>query len=91
MDSIAQDHAILDERIEAELDALESAMPGLQARAGDVFALACAWAERHDAIIAATPAPARDTVEARLRRIGIRWGMMHGTRVTQSFPALPAE
>jgi hypothetical protein len=91
MDSIVQHHAPLDERLEAELEALESQMPALQARAGDLFALASAWAERHDAIIAATPAPVRAPVEARLRRIGIRWGMMHGARVTQPFPALPAE
>jgi hypothetical protein len=29
-------------------------------------------------------------VEARLRRIGIRWGMMPGARMTAQFPALPA-
>ena len=86
---VQQDHSGLDQRLDAELDALESAMPGLQARAGNLFELACAWAERHDAIVAATPAHALETVEARLRRIGIRWGMMDGPRMTQTFPALP--
>ncbi|MEF9977729.1 MAG: hypothetical protein RR969_10185 [Thermomonas sp.] len=89
MDSILQDHAITDERLEAELDALESDMPYLQARAGGLFALANAWAERHDAIVAATPADSLPPVEARLRRIGIRWGMMAGARMTAQFPALP--
>ena len=91
MDGIGQDHIHLDQRLEAELEALESEMPLLQARASNLFALASAWAERHDAIVAATPAPALETVEARLRRIGIRWGMMHGARVTQPFPALPPD
>ena len=39
----------------AALDALELEMPALQARAGNLFALANAWTERHDAILAATP------------------------------------
>jgi len=91
MDSMVRDHAIVDARLEAELDALESEMQGLQARAGNLFALANAWAERHDAIVAATPAGSLGTVEARLRRIGIRWGMMAGARVTGQFPALPPQ
>lgn len=88
MDSVAP-YASANDVIEAELDALESEMPSIQARAANVFMLAGAWAERHDAIVAATPANARSQVEARLRRIGIRWGMMHGARVTAQFPALP--
>ena len=86
-----QEDPAVDAQLEAELDALESDMPVLQARASNLFALAYAWAERHDAIVAATPAHALDTVAARLRRIGIRWGMMHGPRKTGSFPALPRE
>ena len=82
------DHDAVDARVEADLLALESEMPGLQARAGNLFALASAWAERHDAIIAATPVHAHDAVQARLRRIGIRWGMMPGARMTAQFPAL---
>ncbi len=91
MDSLEQGGFAVDARLEGELTALESDMPGLQLRAGNVFVLASAWAERHDAIVAATPARALDAVEARLRRIGIRWGMMHGARVTTQFPALPPE
>ena len=78
----------VDVQLEVELAALESDMPRLQARAGNVFVLASAWAERHDAILAATPAVSRDAVQARLRRIGIRWGMMPGVRMTAQFPAL---
>lgn len=76
--------------MDAELDALELDMPALQARARGLFALATAWAERHDAIIAATPAASLGVVEARLRRMGIRWGMVPGARMTGQIPALPA-
>jgi hypothetical protein len=69
---------------------LEQQMPDLQMRHGDVFALANAWAERHDAILAVTPQGERAGVEARLRRIGIRWGMVPGARVTTEFRALGA-
>ena len=69
---------------------LEAQMPDLQIRHGNVFALANAWAERHDAILAATPRGERAGVEARLRRIGIRWGMVPGARVTTEFRALGA-
>jgi hypothetical protein len=89
MDITAQGNFLLCSQLEADLQALESAMPSLQARAVNVFALASAWAERHDAIVAATPAGAMRVVEARLRRIGIRWGMMPGARMTAQFPALP--
>ena len=77
-----------DLQVDAELAALEADMPGLQARAGDVFALATAWAERHDAILAATPSASLDQVQAKLRRMGIRWGMMPGPRMTGQFPIL---
>ena len=90
MDSLVQDHSTVDAQLEDELAALESEKPGLQMRAGNVFVLASKWAERHDAIIAATPAASFDEVQARLRRIGIRWGMMPGARMTAQFPALPA-
>lgn len=82
-----QDYSV-DERLEAELDALESEMPRLQAQSANVFVLASAWAERHDAILAATPASSLEAVQARLRRIGIRWGMVAGPRMTSQFPAL---
>jgi len=95
MDSIAQNRpdpeSQLDSPLEAELSALEQAMPILQQKAGNVFVLAQAWADRHDAIIEAALPESRDVVEARLRRIGIRWGMMDGARMTQQFPALPPE
>jgi hypothetical protein len=69
---------------------LEQQMPDLQIRHGNVFALANAWAERYDAILAVTPRGERAGVEARLQRIGIRWGMMPGARVTTEFRALGA-
>ena len=37
--------------LEAELEALDREMPRIQSMAGNVFALASAWAERHAAII----------------------------------------
>lgn len=66
-------------------------MPNLQASARNVFVLANAWAERHDAILAATPPDSMKVVQARLRRIGIRWGLADGVRMTAQFPALPEE
>ena len=86
-----QDRPNVDARLEVALAALESDMPRLQLRAGNLFFLASKWAERHDAIIAATPAASLDAVQARLRRIGIRWGMVNGARMTAQFPALPPE
>ena len=41
--------------VEALIKDLEHQMPDLQMRHGNVFALSNAWAERYDAIIAATP------------------------------------
>jgi hypothetical protein len=70
------------------LGELERQMPDLQGRNPDVFALANAWAERHDAILAVTPVADRSAIESRLRRIGIRWGVTPGPRVTQEFNAL---
>jgi hypothetical protein len=76
----------------AELDRalrnLEAEMPDLQHLHRDLFTYANAWAIRHDAILAATPPPLRAEVEARLLRIGIRWGVAHGVRMTGQFPAL---
>ena len=74
--------------LEAELDALDREMPRMQATAGNVFALATAWAERHAAILARTPPSMRVSMEARLQRIGIRWGVVSGARMTTQFPAL---
>lgn len=78
----------VDARLDDELSALEAEMPAFQARARNVFELASMWAERHDAILAAAPAEAREETQARLRRIGIRWGMADGARMTGQFPAL---
>lgn len=89
MDSLVQDHHSVDGQLESELAALESEMPRLQSQASNVFELASAWAERHDAIVAAAPEQSRAAVEARLRRIGIRWGVTNGARMTGQFPALP--
>ena len=86
-----QDRPNVDARLEVALAALESDMPRLQLRAGNLFVLASKWAERHDAIIAATPAGSLEVVQARLRRIGIRWGMVNGARMTSQFPSLPPE
>lgn len=72
----------------AAIDALESEMEHLQMRHRDLFALANAWAERYDAILAATPATLRAAAESRLQRIGIRWGVMDGMRLTREFRAL---
>ncbi|QNP39741.1 hypothetical protein [Lysobacter solisilvae (ex Woo and Kim 2020)] len=71
--------------MEARLAELEAEMPNLYLRHTSVFALASAWAERHDAILALAPADMRAEVETRLARIGIRWGVMPGSRVTVEF------
>lgn len=79
----------LSRELEADLAALEAVMPQLQHRhLGGMFALANAWAERHDALLERTPEPQRAEMQARLRRIGIRWGVVPGARVTLQFPAL---
>jgi hypothetical protein len=76
--------------LEAMVHALEQEMPQLQLRSNGVFALAQAWAERHDAILALAPPQFRDALATRLERIGIRWGLAPGARVTREFPALRA-
>ena len=73
--------------LDAMLLALDADLPRLQL-GSDVFALANAWAERHDAILAQAPTALRDSIAARLERIGIRWGLVPGARVTREFPAL---
>ena len=75
--------------LEVEIASLETQMPQLQMKAGNMFAFANAWAERYDAILARTPPRLLPSVEARLRRIGIRWGVVSGARVTVQCPALP--
>jgi hypothetical protein len=74
--------------LETMVSMLEQEMPHLQMRSDGVFALARAWAERHDAILALAPPQFRDALATRLERIGIRWGLAPGARVTREFPAL---
>lgn len=74
--------------IDRAITELENEMPDLQHLYRDLFAYANAWAVRHDAILASTPPMLRTEVEARLLRIGIRWGVAQGVRVTAQFPAL---
>lgn len=71
--------------VEARIHELEQDMPHLYLRHTTVFALASAWAERYDAIMALVAPDKRASVEARLARIGIRWGVMPGSRVTMEF------
>jgi hypothetical protein len=70
--------------------ALEADRPRLHKGSDYVFALASAWAERHDAILACAPPAVHEAVAARLERLGIRWGLAPGARVTREFPALKA-
>lgn len=74
--------------IDIAIDALETEMEHLQQRHRDMFSFANAWAERYDAIIARVPDPMRESVEKRLHRVGVRWGMASGIRMTGQFPAL---
>lgn len=74
--------------MERELAALELEMPDLQHRHRDVFSYANAWAERHDALVRDTPMQLRPLLEQRLHRIGVRWGVASGARMTSQFPAI---
>ena len=74
--------------LEAELEALDREMPRIQSTAPNIFALATAWAERHAAILQRTPPSMRASMESRLHRMGIRWGVVGGARMTTQFPAL---
>jgi hypothetical protein len=74
--------------LEAELEALDREMPRIQSMAGNVFALASAWAERHAAILQRTPPPMRAAMEARLHRIGIRWGVRARRANDDDLPAI---
>ena len=74
--------------LNAAIATLESEMAHLQATHPGLFEFANAWAVRYDAILAETPDHLRPTAEQRLHRIGIRWGVAHGARMTGQFPAL---
>lgn len=77
--------------LEARVREIEREMPTLGLRNGSVFALANAWAERYDALMQHAPPRLRPQLEARLTRIGIRWGVMPGARVTTEFRAADVE
>jgi hypothetical protein len=83
------DTAVLTEsEIDRAIAALEAELPHLQTLHAGMFAFANAWAERYDAILGATPEELRAAVEHRLHRIGIRWGLAPGARMTTEFPAM---
>jgi hypothetical protein len=90
MDQLSERASTSTDEVEALIKQLERQMPDLQMRHGSIFALANAWAERYDAILAATPREDRGSIQARLARIGIRWGMVPGARVTTEFRAMNA-
>ena len=73
--------------IDADIVELESEMAHLRVRNPGLYEFANAWAQRYDAILAATPQDLRAATEQRLHRIGIRWGMVNGARMTGQFPA----
>jgi len=83
IDDATDENAYAEPEVEARISELEQDMPHLHRTS--VFALASAWAERYDAIIALVPQAERAAIEARLARIGIRWGVMPGARVTIEF------
>ena len=74
--------------VDAAIRLLETELTWLRAQHPGLFDFANAWAERHDAIVAAAPADLRAEVEQRLHRIGIRWGVAPGARMTRQFPAI---
>jgi len=76
--------------IDARVAELERELPHLQARHVGTFAFANAWAERHDALLGQADPALRPELARRLLRIGIRWGVAPGARMTMQFPALPA-
>lgn len=76
--------------IDARVAELEQELPHLQARHVGTFAFANAWAERHDALLAMAAPAQRADLARRLLRIGIRWGVAPGARMTTQFPALQA-
>lgn len=76
--------------IDARVAELEQELPHLQARHVGTFAFANAWAERHDDLLGQADPALRPDLARRLLRIGIRWGVAPGARMTTQFPALPA-
>lgn len=76
--------------IDARVAELEQELPHLQARHVGTFAFANAWAERHDDLLGQADPALRPDLARRLLRIGIRWGVAPGARMTTQFAALPA-
>lgn len=75
--------------LHAALEQLEHDLPGLHARHPGTFAFANLWAERYETILAQTPEFLKPSIERRLERIGIRWGVMPGVRVTREMASMP--
>ena len=75
-------------QLDAAIRLLESELTWLRAQHPGLFDFANAWAERHDALVALAPIELRAEVEQRLHRIGIRWGVAPGARMTTQFPAI---
>lgn len=75
-------------QVDAAIARLEQDMADLQHRHRDLFSFANAWAERYDALVADTPADLQAATQARLQRIGVRWGVAQGVRATAQFPVL---
>lgn len=71
--------------VEARIGELEQELAHLYQRHASVSALASAWAERYDAIMAMVPPADRAGIETRLAHLGIRWGVMPDARVTCEF------
>ena len=77
--------------VDMRLQELEEEMPHLYLRQGGLFALASAWAERYDAILALAPAERRRSVQVRLARIGFQWGVMPEADAPRGFRIGDAE
>ena len=74
--------------IDTAISLLDGEMHDLQLRYRDLFSYANAWAVRYDAILAGVPDDRLDAVKQQLNRIGVRWGVAAGVRMTGQFPAL---
>ena len=74
--------------IDAAIRLLESEMTWLRAQHPGLFDFANAWAERHDALVAAVPAGLRGEIERHLHRIGIRCASPPGMRMARQFPTI---
>ncbi|QSX78675.1 hypothetical protein [Agrilutibacter solisilvae] len=87
---MAETRTLDPDALHARLEQFEQELPGLHARHPGTFAFANIWAERYEAILAQTPEHLKPSIERRLERIGIRWGVMPGVRVTRQMPSMPS-